>query len=690
MSLYSFEEFSLDSEQYRLQRGAEEIRLQPQVLELLRHLIENRGRLVSKQELVEQVWQGRHVSDAALNRAVSDARRSLGDDPREPRFIATVHGRGYRFVAEVERIDRAKEAAAQRAALADETAAAEVARVAGGRRGVRWAIGGAVALALAAALIAVTPDRRGDEPLPVESRPRLAVLPPSSSGASSHLLGLAITDLLVTRLDSSPPLDVVPPERAGALVAEAPSLAEFAAETSTDWAVELALEPLDGDRHLVATTLYGFTGSGGVERFRFATHELRLDDTDAGLEALLEAREAIVRDLVAAILPAVDLAPEEGLRPVDPAAYRLYLVASDRVRAGRCRDAVVASELLDRALERDPGFAPAWAQACSAQHSAAVLCGWSRTRRATAEQACERALALAPGLTSAAAAKAILLTETGRAEDAYEIVLGQRGRVGDHPLLAQIGAFVLRYAGFLDQAEATIEALVTRNPGWYVVHVGKPNALLYLRRHDRYLELLPRLETPMYRFYRGWVEWQRGERERAREVLEPAFRSDPGDQFARLSEALLALLENRPEEARLVVGQLARERQRRRAVDGEMTYKVAELLALSDAADAALDQLDLAVRQGFFCSSCMVGSPAFLDLHRSAKFRQVLGRAHRRHLEFGRRFGLPPETLVLPADSGAGPPGPLPTAAASPRASAPPAAGPPARHASGSGRRAPS
>ena len=75
--------------------------MEPQVFQLLARLIENRERLVSKDELVEKVWDGRSVSESAVSRRVKSARKALGDDGRAQRFVKTIHGQGFRFVAEV-------------------------------------------------------------------------------------------------------------------------------------------------------------------------------------------------------------------------------------------------------------------------------------------------------------------------------------------------------------------------------------------------------------------------------------------------------------------------------------------------------------------------------------------------------------------------------------------------------------
>jgi DNA-binding winged helix-turn-helix (wHTH) protein/predicted ATPase len=82
-----------------LRRGKQEVRLTPKALEVLRVLVDRAGRLVSKQELLETVWSGTAVSDAALSSCIQEIRQALRDDARQPRFLATVHRRGFRFVA---------------------------------------------------------------------------------------------------------------------------------------------------------------------------------------------------------------------------------------------------------------------------------------------------------------------------------------------------------------------------------------------------------------------------------------------------------------------------------------------------------------------------------------------------------------------------------------------------------------
>ena len=100
--VYAFDEFELDVTGFELRRAGNSIPLEPQVFEVLAFLVQNAGRALSKQELLDHVWPERYVTEAALNSRVMVARKAIGDNGHEQRYIKTVHGRGYRFAGVVE------------------------------------------------------------------------------------------------------------------------------------------------------------------------------------------------------------------------------------------------------------------------------------------------------------------------------------------------------------------------------------------------------------------------------------------------------------------------------------------------------------------------------------------------------------------------------------------------------------
>ena len=99
--IYRFGEFELDTSRFELRRRAVATAIEPQVYELLVHLIRNRDRLVSRAELNQAIWNGRVVTDSTLNSRIKAARRAIGDDGASQSLIRTFPRMGYRFVAEV-------------------------------------------------------------------------------------------------------------------------------------------------------------------------------------------------------------------------------------------------------------------------------------------------------------------------------------------------------------------------------------------------------------------------------------------------------------------------------------------------------------------------------------------------------------------------------------------------------------
>jgi DNA-binding winged helix-turn-helix (wHTH) protein/tetratricopeptide (TPR) repeat protein len=96
---YRFGEFGLDLRNERLWRGADALELRPKTYSVLSYLVQHAGELVSRETLLQVVWPGIAVTEAVLTGCIAEIRQALGDDPRSARYVATVHRRGYRFIA---------------------------------------------------------------------------------------------------------------------------------------------------------------------------------------------------------------------------------------------------------------------------------------------------------------------------------------------------------------------------------------------------------------------------------------------------------------------------------------------------------------------------------------------------------------------------------------------------------------
>ena len=121
--IYRFDGFSIDDTSFEIRRGDRLLEAQPQVIELLIMLIEHRDRVVTRDEIFATVWKGRVVSDTALSSRIKDVRKLLGDDGTRQLYIRTLHGRGFRFCAELDDEPASRPESRTTAATTDSTAA---------------------------------------------------------------------------------------------------------------------------------------------------------------------------------------------------------------------------------------------------------------------------------------------------------------------------------------------------------------------------------------------------------------------------------------------------------------------------------------------------------------------------------------------------------------------------------------
>ena len=192
---YRFESYCLDTQTRELRAGdGAAVALTAKAFETLRLLIENRHRVVGKDELLATVWAGRVVEENNLTQAVSALRRALGAGAGDHRYIVTVPGRGYQFVAQLHEADRGDVAGSAASGSAPVSAA--------WRRTI--ALG---ALLFMLALFAMAAWRLRETPLAplAAAQTSLAVLPfrSLSAGPRDELLELGMAETLSTRLERS-------------------------------------------------------------------------------------------------------------------------------------------------------------------------------------------------------------------------------------------------------------------------------------------------------------------------------------------------------------------------------------------------------------------------------------------------------------------------------------------------------
>ena len=218
---FLFDDVRVEPGTFRAFKAGQVIQLEPKALRLLLFLIENRDRLIEKEEILDAIWSGTHVTENALTREIARLRKTLGDDPKAPKYIQTVHTRGYRFIAEL--VEANGECTGARPEL--EVAQARVAPpvAAAGPPAVKTTtpkrthsyrlIATLITIAIGLGTIGgiVGWKRRSATIVPpLAAANSVGVLPFRTSSPDEEYLGFEIADALVNRLKNSTKLSVTP------------------------------------------------------------------------------------------------------------------------------------------------------------------------------------------------------------------------------------------------------------------------------------------------------------------------------------------------------------------------------------------------------------------------------------------------------------------------------------------------
>src|SRR6266566_3693142 len=393
--------FQVDLRAGELFKQGIKIRLQQQPLRVLALLLEHPGEVVTREDLRQAIWPaGTFVeSDVGLDAAIHKLRNALGDSAENPRLVETLPRRGYRFIAAVDGV------------VEDQGSTAAEAVPLSKRRPLLWA--GAMALGVAVLLAANTEGLRvrllGRSAVPrIQS---IAVLPLGnlSGDSAQEYFAEGMTEALVTRLGKTAGLGglrVISHTSVMHFKGTRETLPEIARQLHVDAVIEGAVLRV-GNRVRVTAQLI----EAATDRHLWAeTYERDLRD-------VLGLQDAIARTITNAIQITLSSSQQSPVastadRPVDPEAYDLYLRGRAEWNEWTEQGTRKSIEYFQRAVQRDPGYAPAWAGLSDAYtHMGQFLLLPPRVAVFKAKAAAERAIQLDETLSEArvSLASALLL-----------------------------------------------------------------------------------------------------------------------------------------------------------------------------------------------------------------------------------------------------------------------------------------
>jgi len=359
----AFGRFRLDRQQRLLWAGDQIQPLEPKVFETLLVLVEARGRLVPKDELLTRVWPDTFVEEGSLPRNVSTLRKGLGEGGDTAPFIETIAKRGYRFVAEIRTLDASELSAHAPLEPAPAPSLPEPART--GARLRRWAAA-LLVVAIGGAGIWSLASSRARAALTAGSVRSIAVLPLRNlSGESQEYFSDGITEELITTLAQIRSLRVISRTSVMRFKHSDVPLSQIARELGVDAVIEGSIQR-SGDRVRVTAQLIDT---------RTDTH-LWARAYDERLADVLNVQSNVAREIADQVerrlFPSTsssEASPTPTLRSVEPAVYEQVLRGRFFLNRNTRTDVLKAIELLEGAVAQDPSYAPAYSTLAAAYNS---------------------------------------------------------------------------------------------------------------------------------------------------------------------------------------------------------------------------------------------------------------------------------------------------------------------------------
>ena len=638
--MYEFGPFSLDPAERIISRHGTPLPLTPKVFDTLVCLVRNRGRLLTKDELLKEVWPGTFVEEVNLAVNISTLRKTLGESPQDPRYIATVQGRGYRFVADVRQIsarDEAKPNSALQISQLSTHSSLDGCDIKRGRaktngtgallaklsamgweprlwRTASTLLAVFLLLALVGGYLRYQKSRRA---APEASAVSIAVLPFTdlSAGKDQEYFCDGLAEDLIDHLATLPSVRVVARSSSFQFKGKNEDLRVVGRKLGVTNILEGSVQR-EGDRIRVIAELV--KADDGFQLWS-QTYERRIDDVFSVQD---EITHAATGALQLKLVDAKGMALAAKPRSTNSKAYEAYLRAGYFTTRGRDKaDLDNALANVEQAIKLDAKYAPAWALRSYLSDTRAdvglteptigfrmaredaeraieldpnapagyLALAWVQINRdwnwEGAELSLSKAAELEPGSASVLSYRSFLSHSLGRLNEAIEF---HRQALARDPLLASSHsylAFLLYCAGRYEEAETELQRALELNPQ---------------KTYDR--------------FTRGEILLQR---HRPLEAL-TEIEQEPAEIWRLTGEALAYHALGRDNDSNAALTQLIKDHQ------GNMAYQIAEVYADRGESDKAFEWLNRAYEQRDAGLRSLKIDPYLKSLSHDARYADIL------------------------------------------------------------------
>ena len=582
---YEFGPFHLDVEEGELWRGVERVPLEPKPYEVLLLLVRNGGRVLRKDDFLREVWAESFVEEKNITDNISILRQTLGDDPKQPRYIETLYRRGYRFVADVREtreegvaiVEQTKthilieeehrppptEISGSDGHSHNEMAVATLARPPARKARLLSPVTVTLALLLLGGLTLVayfalrskTEQVKGQVPLARS----IAVLPfkPLVRESSNPALELGMTDALINKLSNIRQVIVRPTNSVLKYAAEGQDLRAAGRELGVDVLLDGRVQKV-GERIRLSVQLVRAIDGAPVWADRF----------DEKFNDIFAVQDSISERVAAAL--ALQLTGEElqglGKRYTESVeAYQLYLKGRQHWSTFTREGLLTSINYFNEALKKDPNYALAYTGLANAYHVVGVNGPLpANEAMSKARAAVEKALALDDNLAQAHTAlggnKILYERDWPGAERELKRAMELNPNFADP---YDLYGYYLQATGRVDEALIAFKRSADLAPQWFVPSNDLLMGFFDARRYDEAIERSReriRLEPNNFcgNYVLGMALTEKGQLADAVAALQSALAiSDNNDRPRVLSELGYAhAVAGRKDEALKVIGQL--------------------------------------------------------------------------------------------------------------------------------------
>ena len=619
--LYEFEDFTLDTAKQLLTRRNSPVTLTPKTYDTLLCLVENHGRLLSKDELMKAVWPNSFVEESNLTQQISMIRRALGESAGEDRYIVTVAGRGYRFAAPITVVNT--EVPPPPPVAIETKFETEKIDTEWYSRFFKPALS-----LLAFAIVAIWfsfYSRQSPNPGGSPKPRSLAILPFQSlrEDPKHEFLGFSLADAVITKLGYVRSLTVRPSSAISGYKNQSIDIPKVAAELHVDTLLTGNFI-LEGDDVRITSQLIDVKTQNILWRGAF----------DLKYEKLLTLQDSVARQIIKGLELSLSPLEAEKLKPekqIDPLAYEYYLRAVDLYANN---DFPLAIKMFQKVTEVEPTYAPAWAGLGRAHSANASFEFGGRDGYRNAQSSFEKALSLQPSEIEAQIYMANLLTDMGNVERAVPLL---RQALQTNPNHAEVHwelGYAYRFAGMLKESADECERARQLDPG-VKLNSSALNSHLYLGDYDKFLQSLPaNSDAALILFYKGFGEYHKKNWDQAVKGFEKAFELRPTLLQAKVGKALSESISKRDGKALAMLHEMEDKIEDRGVRDAEASYKIAQAFAVANDKTSALRVLKRSIENGFFAYPYFISDPLLVKLKAEPEFTRLLGLAQQRHEAF--------------------------------------------------------